>query len=275
MSCDGLDIIRYGYIYIIIVNGLVYVGSSVNGNRLKQHLKELYTKALLGEAFTRKIFVEIKKLVEDIYCFSKNKSYDEFVKDITKHPNFDYKIIEHNIKITSLTTLKQYEQYYIEKYNSINNGLNTNRAFIDATLIHIYKKEYDQKLMSKNPIRRCLRLLVSKEKELLSYVFDIPVVFYNKHSPQNDKVSQMNTYMDNLENNPVWYASFILDTLMLYRANILNKNDFVKYISHVNNNNIKQLLILILNLIDKHKYFNSDMDDKKHIIKYILDGNIK
>ena len=141
-----------------------------------------------------------------------------------------------------------------------------NRAFIDSTLIHIYKKEYDQHLMIKNPIRRCLRMLVSKDKELLSFVFKIPVIRYNKHSPKNDQTNQMNLFITHLEHNPIWYASSLFDLLLFYRNHLLNKQDFVKYVSQINNNNIKQLLIQILNSIDKHKYVDADSNTRKRII---------
>ena len=34
-----------GYIYALIVNGLVYIGSSSYNDRLRQHITDLYKKA--------------------------------------------------------------------------------------------------------------------------------------------------------------------------------------------------------------------------------------
>ena len=117
MPRNDLDIIKYGYIHLIIVNELIYVGSSINGNRLKQHLRELHNKATQGEEFSRKLLLEISKLVQDIDCCTKNMSVDEFVKNIKNHAHFEYKVIETNIKITSPKTLKDHEQKHIDCHN--------------------------------------------------------------------------------------------------------------------------------------------------------------
>ena len=258
-----------GYIYALIVNGLVYIGSSSYNDRLKQHITELYKKAKEGEEMSRKLFKEIETLICDIKCFMKDMTFNYVYEHIKRHPNFEYKVIQKGIESK---TLKQCEQSYIDKYNSIANGLNTNRAYIDYKLLANYKREYDKKLMKSNPFRRCFRQHISNIKDELSNILNLDYIKYNKYSNHNLKIKQIDNYIRNLETKPILYFDCMLETLSYYRNNFDNEGQFMMFISQNDNETIKKVLIITLGIINKYNYFESDSKHRKHIIKQIDDG---
>ena len=260
-----------GYIYALIVNGLVYIGSSSYNDRLKQHITELYKKAKEGEEMSRKLFKEIETLICDIKCFIKDMTFHYVYNYIKMHPNFEYKVIVEDIEST---TLKQYEQLYIDKYNSIANGLNTNRAYIDSELLAKYKREYDEKLMESNPVRRCFRKHIANIKKSLSKILDIDYIHYTIHSNHNLKVEQINKYITNLEKQPSLYGKYMLETMLSYRRYFNKENQFKMFISQNQNEIIKKMLILILNTTMQYDYFNLDYNCKKDVVKNLQKQNI-
>ena len=100
-------------IYIITntVNDKVYIGQTTNDitTRFKQHCNTKYTK--LGKAISN---------------IGKSK--------------FSISVLEDNI--LDLDSLAEREQYYINKYNSINNGYNSSKA----TRSQVKNLEYNKKL---------------------------------------------------------------------------------------------------------------------------------
>ena len=74
---------KYGYIYIMQIMNLIYIGSgddAKNKNRLETHLYALFYRIKKGEPLTRILFKAIHEFILDIYIFD----------DITKISFLDF-----------------------------------------------------------------------------------------------------------------------------------------------------------------------------------------
>ena len=248
--------IKFGYVYIIQIMNLIYIGSGENANnknRLETHLYELFNKIKNGEPITRKLFKAINDFILDISIFYDitNMSFGKFLQAVKQNPNLYFSTIKDNVPYTTLKDLKKEEQLSIDEYNSIKSpyGLNCVRAYRFPELTYDYKKESDMKLIATNPINRVFRLFISKNKHELCYYNKIPIqpIQYNKESKHSLKTNQMNMIINLITSDwkmyvNVFYAFLKEKEKSIYYGNKVitdtSINNYIESLNCINHKNI-------------------------------------
>lgn len=108
--------IKYGYIYIIQIMNLMYIGSGEdanNKNRLKTHLCELFIKINNREPITRKLFKAINEFILNIAIFYTHMSFNDFFEAVRRNPNLYFTTIKDNVAYTTLHELKKQNKYIL------------------------------------------------------------------------------------------------------------------------------------------------------------------